>query len=159
MRTKTKVPAAFEGGCLCGALRYRCEGEPLTLYTCHCTDCQRQTGSAFGMSLMILRDKLQLLRGTPQTFTKRFADDGREKYAKFCGECGARVWVEFSQAPQVANIKPGTLDDTTWLEPIGQIWTRSAQPWVNIPTGPLCFEGQPASMLPLIEAWQTRGRS
>lgn len=155
----SNVPATYEGGCLCGAIRYRCEGEPLTLYTCHCTDCQRQTGAAFGMSLMVLREKLQLLSGTPVTYTKRMPDDGREKYAKLCGTCGSRVWVEFSMAPAVANIKPGTLDNTRWLQPIGHIWTGSAQPWVRTAGNELSFAGQPASMLPLIEAWQKRPRS
>lgn len=126
-----QVPGeAREGGCLCGAIRYRVTGKPLTLYACHCTDCQKQSGSAFGMSMMFLKTQLELLQGSPRTFTKTFPDDGRQKYGKFCGDCGVRLWGEASAAPQIAILKPGTLDDTRGLVPVGHIWTRSAQPWV-----------------------------
>ena len=53
------------GGCLCGAVRYRFAGSPLAFYVCHCTDCQKQTGSAFGLSMIVKRDDVELLQGTP----------------------------------------------------------------------------------------------
>ena len=65
-----------EGGCQCGALRYRVNGEPIALAVCHCRECQRQSGSAFGMSLVVPKDSFQLLSGEPKTFT-RTADSGR----------------------------------------------------------------------------------
>jgi len=59
------MPAPYDGGCLCGLIRYRLTDEPLTLCTCHCTDCQRLTGSAFALSMIVLKSGLHLLQGEP----------------------------------------------------------------------------------------------
>ena len=106
------IPNILLGGCICRALRYRITGEPLTLYTCHCTDCQRQGGSAFGMSMTLLKTQFELLSGTPRVFTKTFPDDGRQKFTHFCGDCGTRLWTDFTKSTHVINVRPGTLDDT-----------------------------------------------
>jgi len=123
------MPAPYHGGCLCGAIRYRVADEPLTLYACHCTDCQRRTGSAFALSMVVLKSELHLLQGEPRGSTVTLSD-GRQKHGKFCGQCSTRLWGEPVRFPQVVVVQPGTLDDTTWLRPIGHIWTRSAQPWI-----------------------------
>jgi hypothetical protein len=153
-----QVSDSLEGGCLCGLIRYRVTGPALTLYACHCTDCQKQSGSAFGMSMMFLKTQFRLLQGTPRTLTKTFVDDGRQKFAHFCGDCGARIWVEFTKAPEVLNIKPGTLDDTRGLQPIGHIWTRSAQPWVAPALDGVCAETQP-DMPEMIRAFSSGART
>jgi len=75
---------------------------------------------------------------------------------KFCGECSTRLWGEPPKFHQIVVIRPGTLDDTTWLRPIGHIWTRSAQPWVSIPNDTLNFERQPDDTMVLVKAWQDR---
>jgi hypothetical protein len=74
----------------------------------------------------------------------------------FCKDCGVRVFHLPSRNVEVANVKPGTLDDRRWLYPVGHLWTRSAQPWVVIPKGGLVYEGQPADFSPLYEAWRIR---
>ena len=84
--------------------------------------------------------------------------DGREKAGRFCAECSGQLWGEPVNFPQLAVIQPGTLDDTSWLRPIGHIWTGSAQPWVPLPEGPLNFPGQPEDMMVLVNAWLTRPR-
>jgi hypothetical protein len=152
------MPDPNLGGCLCGAIRYRFRGEPVTLYVCHCTDCQKQSASAFGMSLTILKTRLELLQGTPLTYTKTFPDDGRQKFAKFCGDCGSRVWTEFTKAPHIVNVRAGTLDDTRWLDPVAHIWTASAQPWLQIPTDLPSFAREPEDKMALVEAWKARKR-
>lgn len=149
-------PLGHEGGCTCGALRYRFVGQPLSLTACHCTECQRSTGSAFGMSLLVLKSAFTLLQGNPETYTVTFPDDGRQKFAKFCGRCGARLWTKFSKFPQVMNIKPGTLDERTFLDPVAHIWLRSKQPWVPIPDGVLRFDEQPEDFSPILKAWAER---
>jgi hypothetical protein len=149
----TMATSAHQGGCLCGGLRYRIKDEGLALTACHCTDCQRSGGAAFGMSLLLLKASAEVVKGTPRTFTKIFEDDGRLKHNKFCGECGVRIWTEFSKFPQVVNVKPGTLDDTSWLEPVAHIWVRSKQPWVSIPEGALQFETQPADFSVVLKAF------
>jgi len=151
------MPAPYEGGCLCGLVRYRLTDEPLTLYACHCTDCQRRTGSAFALSMVVTRSALELLRGETRYYRVTMPD-GREKAGRFCAECSGQLWGEPVNFPQLAVIQPGTLDDTSWLRPIGHIWTGSAQPWVSLPEGPLTFPGQPQDMMALVNAWLTRPR-
>ena len=148
------MPAPYDGGCLCGLIRYRVTDEPLTLYVCHCTDCQRRTGSAFALSMVVLKSALELLQGDPRTYA--VTSDGLQRRGKFCAECSTRLWGEPVKFPQVVVVQPGTLDDTTWLHPIGHIWTRSAQPWVSIPKDTVNFEGQPDDPMVLINAWRDR---
>jgi hypothetical protein len=149
------MPAPYHGGCLCGLIRYRLTDEPLTLYACHCTECQRRTGSAFALSMVVFKSALELLQGEPRTYAVTLSD-GRQKHGQFCGECGTRLWGEPPRLPLVAVVQPGTLDDTTWLHPIGHIWTRSAQPWIPMPKDTLNFESQPDDPMVLINAWRDR---
>lgn len=131
-----------EGGCQCGQLRYRFEGAPLAIAVCHCTECQRQSGSAFGMSLLVPQNSFQLIAGEVRDFT-RSSDSGRRVRCVFCPSCGTRIYHDPAYAQGILNIKPGTLDDTSWLLPTVHVWTRSKQPWVTIPDGAKCFEQQP----------------
>ena len=148
------MPAPYHGGCLCGIIRYRVADEPLTLYVCHCTDCQRRTGSAYALSMVVLKSALELLQGDPRAYA--VTSGGVQRRGKFCAECSTRLWGEPLKFPQVVVVQPGTLDDTTWLHPIGHIWTRSAQPWVSIPKDTVNFEGQPDDPMVLINAWRDR---
>jgi hypothetical protein len=129
---------SLEGGCLCGAVRYRIHADPLTLYACHCTDCQRQSGSAFGLSLAL----------------DLTTDDGRNRRPRLCGACGTRLYNE-SKVAEVVVVRGGTVDGAAKLRPIGHIWTTSAQPWVRIPEGALTYPEQPADMLELVRAWRS----
>ena len=151
------MPAPYDGGCLCGAIRYRLGAEPLSLYACHCRDCQRLTGSAFGLSMVVPRDALATLRGEPAAYDVAMPD-GRRKQGRFCGRCSTRLWGEPARFPQVRILRPGTLDDTSWLRPVGSMWTRSAQPWVAISAGPFDHAEQPEDPLALIRAWQARAQ-
>ncbi|HWV55673.1 GFA family protein [Pseudorhodoplanes sp.] len=146
-----KLP--LTGGCQCGALRYEIRAEPLSVYVCHCTECQRQSGAAFGMSLMVPRPALIYVRGTPRRW-KRKADSGRSIESDMCEVCGVRPVNHPSANDKISVVKPGTLDDTSWLHPVGHIWTRSAQPWVTIADGSVIHDGHPADVSGLIEAWK-----
>jgi hypothetical protein len=75
----------------------------------------------------------------------RLAASGRIVKARFCANCGTRVFHEPSRNPAIINVKPGTLDDTTWVEPVGHLWLDSAQPWFSPPEGVLTYNGQPDS--------------
>lgn len=130
MRAKD-VKQAVEGGCQCGAVRYRLDGKLHSLAVCHCTMCQRQSGSAFGMSLAISRSAFHLLAGTLKTFSAT-CDSGRIKECAFCPECGVRI---YNRTEGRMSIKAGTLDDTSWLEPDAHFWTKSKQRWTPIPDG------------------------
>jgi hypothetical protein len=145
------------GGCQCGGLRYEVRAEPLSVYVCHCTECQRQSGSAFGMSVIVPRPALAIIAGESRRWS-RTSERGNVLDGDFCPICGTRI-VHYPRINEaVAILKPGTLDDRNWLTPIGHIWTRSAQPWVPIPDDTLNFETHP-DVAQLIEAWRSRRAS
>lgn len=100
------MPAPYTGGCQCGSVGYVLTTEPLRLAACHCTECQRQSGSAFGMSMPVKKDSLTVTGSTKQ-FT-RTADSGGEVTGVFCAECGVRIYHALKSAPDVLSIKPGT---------------------------------------------------
>jgi hypothetical protein len=131
------MASARDGGCQCGALRYRLEGEPLGLAVCHCRECQRQSGSAFGMSLAVRSDSFRVLSGELRRFAVR-CDSGRTKQCAFCPECGTRI--HHQTHPAFLSIKAGTLDDTSGLAPAAHYWTARKQPWLPLPDGAKCFE-------------------
>ena len=146
-----KLP--LTGGCQCGALRYEVRAEPLSLYVCHCTECQRQSGSGFGMSAVVPRQDFAFTKGKPRRYS-RTADSGRVIDGDFCGACGVRP-IHYPRANEkVAILKPGTLDDTSWLVPVGHIWTGSAQAWIPIPKGSVIHEGHPDDLTSLMDAWR-----
>jgi len=148
------MDAPRPGGCLCGRVRYRLHGEPIAFYVCHCTDCQRETGSAFALSLVVPADALELVEGELRRVAVELPD-GRTWCSMRCPECGARVWSEPPKYPQVRNLRPGTLDDPRAFQPWGNIWTASALPWVQLAPGP-CFERQPGDPLAMVRAWRAR---
>ena len=132
----------IEGGCQCKKHRYKITAPPLTLYACHCTDCQTQSSSAFGMSMPVYRSDLVCDMSELGTWV-RSAASGRQVRARFCLSCGTRLFHEPSRNPTIVNVKPGTLDDTTWIRPIGHLWVASAQPWFEPPQSTLTYQGQP----------------
>lgn len=145
----------YAGGCVCGRVRYRLNDEPLTLYACHCAYCQAQSGSAFGLSMPVLRKALEVTAGDPVRY-EFVAPDGRRRIGKRCGECPTQLWGEPERLPQVLILRPGTLDDRSWLEPVAHIWVSRAQSWFRIPEGVLVFPEQPADELALVRAWKRR---
>ncbi len=139
---RTTPEGPHDGGCQCGAVRYRVEGRTGRIYVCHCTTCQRQSGSAFGMSWLVPREAFRLLSGELRSF-RVVCDSGRTKDCAFCPDCGTRIHhTAPSDSPRL-SVKPGTLDDTSWLAPQHHIWTRSRQRWLPIPEGAVCAEEEP----------------
>jgi hypothetical protein len=133
-----------EGGCLCGNLRYAISGEPLATIACHCRDCQTQSGSAFGLTMVVNREHFEWLAGEPRTFISE-ADSGTLKNCRFCGDCGTRVLNELDKLPTTFNLKPGTLDDTSWFQPVAHVWVSRKQTWVAIPDSVTQFDENPVS--------------
>jgi hypothetical protein len=107
---------------------------------CHCKECQRQSGSAFGMFMPVKKDSLKVTGLTKRV--TRVADSGNEVTGVFCPECGVRIYHALKSAPDILSLKPGTLDDTRWLRPDLFIWTNSAQGWVPVPNGVKVLERQ-----------------
>jgi hypothetical protein len=138
------------GGCQCGAVRYEVSGEPLPLIVCHCTDCQKQTSSAFGMTLPVAKRDFALLSGDLKVW-RRLAESGREVACWFCPDCGVRVYHSSSLGPDYWHLKPGTLDDTSRLRPVAQVWTRSAQPWLELGDELESYPAQPDDIAALLK--------
>ena len=134
------MPAPYTGGCQCGSVRYVLSAESIRLVACHCKECQRQSGSAFGMSMLVKQDSLAVT-GPTKRFT-RVADSGNRNTGVFCPERGVRVYHIPGHARDTLVLKPGTLDDTTWLRPAYFVWMKSAQGWVPVPGGVAALDGQ-----------------
>ena len=130
------------GGCQCGAIRYESSGEPLALYVCHCTECRKQSASAFGMSLLVPRSGFHTTKGEPAFWT-RLADSGRHIRCAFCPNCGSRLWHEREGIADMITIKAGSLDDPGDMSGATHIWTSRKLPGVAIPAGAAQFPGEP----------------
>lgn len=140
------------GGCACGAIRYEITSFPLLLYTCHCTDCQRISGSAFALNMPVATKSLRIVKGEPKGW-HHISPSGVPVVSWFCGECGARIYGERSGRPATMNLRAGTLDDTRWLAPIAHIFWGSAQGWAQAAPSAECFEAAPDFRL-LAEKWR-----
>jgi hypothetical protein len=143
------------GGCSCGSLRYTITKEPLTVYICHCHQCQKRTGSAFSMALVMPADGLQIDRGDILR-SERASSDGQKNISASCRECHSRLFTQHTRRNSAAtiNLRAGTLDDTSRIRPVAQMWTSSAQPWA-VQQGILTHSGQPTDYMPWLDAWKT----
>ena len=130
------------GGCQCGATRYQVSLPPKQVLACHCTDCQKQSGSAFGLVMVVEQEAFELTKGNVGTFVS-VSQAGREKTGAFCPECGSRIYHIIAWRPGMLSVRAGTLDDTSWLKPEVHLWARSKQPWVHIPEDATVYETQP----------------
>jgi hypothetical protein len=128
------------GGCQCGKVRYAITEEPQSVYTCHCTACQRLTSSAFSMGLVVAETAFRLSGVEPKPL-QRVADSGRVNTRLVCPECGS--WICGLPRDGLVRVRAGSLDDTSWLRPTRHIWIRSKQPWITFPPGDETFEAQP----------------
>ena len=115
--------------------------EPQSVYTCHYLDCQRLTGTAFSLGIVVPETGFRLTGIEPRRL-QRTADSGRVNTRLVCPDCGSSICGMPRNG--VIRVRGGTLDDTSWLRPTRHIWTRRKQPWVVIPAGDEVFEGPPA---------------
>jgi hypothetical protein len=131
---------ALEGGCACGAIRYRLAANPMIVHACHCRDCQRVTGGAFVINLWIERRLVETLSGTPRSF-RLAGGSGKAHDVFFCGACGTYVWSRYQGAPGDALfVRAGTLDTPEAVTPDVHIFTRSKLPWLELPKEARSFE-------------------
>ena len=127
-----------EGGCACGAVRYRLTSDPLFVHCCHCLNCQRQTGSAFVINLLIEAGRVEVLAGDPQPVDVP-RDDGSEQRIFRCPTCQVAVFSEYGR-PEVRFVRGGTLDQPSGVTPDAHIYTRSKLSWVRLPDSVPAFE-------------------
>jgi hypothetical protein len=129
---------SLEGGCSCGAVRYRLASEAMFVHCCHCLNCQRQTGSAFVINLLIEADRLEVLAGDPQPVDVP-RDDGSTQRIFRCPDCRIALFSEYGRRG-VSFVRGGTLDDPAAVAPDVHIFTRSKLPWVMLPESTPAFE-------------------
>ena len=119
------------GGCLCGAIRYEYRGEIGAAGYCHCADCRRISGSAFGISVRVKAAGFLIVQGTPKGFTKT-GDSGRAVTRYFCPDCGCPLYTAPPLHPDTVFLKAGSLDDPGLVRPDRQAWKRSRVDWAEI---------------------------
>lgn len=145
-----------EGGCRCGAIRYRADlSQALTLYRCHCRDCQKLTSSAFGLSMFLPAEAFELTQGSPRQAARR-ADSGRTIEGFFCADCGSSVYNTSPARVGLVNLRPGTLDDPSGLAPVGDVWADRRQEWVDLLPDGLAYATQPDNLDELIARYRPR---
>ncbi len=131
MAERSETP--LEGGCTCGALRFRLATKPLFVHCCHCRWCQRETGSAFVLNAMIETERVTLLKGTPEVVDTPSASGKGQKITR-CPSCRIALWSTYAGAGEaISFVRVGTLDEPDRLPPDIHIFTSSKQPWVPLP--------------------------
>jgi hypothetical protein len=129
---KTEI---HEGGCLCGAVRYRVIGDQYLSGICYCTFCQKRTGSAYGTAAYIDEKAVETTNGIPKTYEYRSDESHHWLKIEFCPDCGSTVTWTAEFLPGMRAITGGTLDDPNWLTYKRHYWARSAPPWMVYPAG------------------------
>ncbi len=124
------MSAGLEGGCACGEVRYQLLAEPLFVHCCHCRNCQRQTGSAFVINVLVETDRVETVAGEPVAVDVP-RSRGTQRIWR-CPTCQIAVWSRYARAT-VRFVRAGTLDDPSAVQPDVHIYTRSKLPWVSIP--------------------------
>src|SRR5436190_3672671 len=132
------VSDGLEGGCACGAVRYRLTSEPLFVHCCHCLNCQRQTGSAFVINILIETDRVELLAGEPQPVSVPRHDD-KEQVIWRCSSCQTALYSQYA-TPMLRFVRAGTLDAPSAVAPDVHIFTRSKLSWVTLPDTTPAFD-------------------
>jgi len=117
------------GGCHCGKLTYEAEIDPDAVSICHCTDCQKLSGTAFRVNAQVKKEDFHL-KGTPRIYIKT-AESGNKRAQAFCPDCGSSIYATSPDNPQVFGLRLGTSDQFAQLVPTRQIWCRSALPWLS----------------------------
>ena len=146
-----------DGGCACGEVRYRLTSEPLFTHCCHCLNCQRQTGSAFVINLLIEADRVELLTGEPQPVDVPRGSGKKQRIFR-CPICQVAIFSRYTRAC-IRFVRGGTLDDPASITPDVHIYTRSKLSWIALPDAVPAFATYydpkklwPASSLERLEA-------
>jgi hypothetical protein len=134
-----------EGGCLCGAVRYKTTGDPLRVTICHCAFCQRFTGTAFLVEPIFARSMVAFSGDRPRTYTHRSDGSGKRVTLNFCGTCGTTLYLDLERFPDIFGMCGGTFDDPNWFarskENTRHLFTRSMQKGVLLPADVKTYEG------------------
>ena len=133
--------AGFEGGCMCGAVRYQSTADPMAFMLCHCRECQYVSGGEPASVVIVPKDAVKvtgMVKGYDCT-----SEQGRRVTRQFCPECGTPMFSDVEVNPAILVVKAGTMDDASGLTPSAILWTSSAHPWAHIDPNVPQFEKDP----------------
>ncbi len=125
-----RIPSS--GRCQCGKARYEVVAKPFVQYTCHCSECQKLTSSAFSLCIQVPAESLTMTQGQVKS-RERVADSGNRLTTWFCGDCGSALFAQNSARPKLRTVFAGTLEHPDEVEVDAHIWLRSKLSWVHIP--------------------------
>jgi hypothetical protein len=131
------------GGCLCGAIRYAVNAPVSGLRACHCTDCQKTSGTGSSVNAVIQGKDFSITRGKPKCYAAKAAS-GRTLLRYFCGDCGAPIYSQREASPERVVVRAGSFDDSSAMKITSNIWTKTARPWSHIDPDTEQQPGNPA---------------
>ena len=126
---------SIEGGCLCGAVRYRIQGEPLISSTCQCRSCRRASGAAIVPWITVNSEHFALTTGQPVEF-----NSSPPVTRTFCGRCGTPLTYRNTSYVGKIDVTTCSLDDPEAFPPVGHVWTSHKLTWVKVADGLPCLE-------------------
>jgi hypothetical protein len=132
----------LDGSCLCGKVTYVCDAEPLATANCHCKHCQKSTGSAFSTVVVVPEDSLEISGDTLAVYITTSEETGLPGRRHFCTNCGSPLLTKLDGSHGLVYVKAGTLNDTSRVSPVLDVWTESKQAWSDhgermaLPHGP-----------------------
>lgn len=131
----------YTGGCACGAIRYQVGAEPAQMGDCQCRQCQRDSGTGHGSHLTFVGAPVTI-SGEAGTWSA-LGEYGTRKRRAFCRTCGAPVYLDFPDMPEVFVASAASLDEPDRYRPQSIIWTSAAQGWDTIDPALSQFEKMP----------------
>lgn len=140
---KDRKKGVIAGGCLCGAVRYETDAEPITARYCWCRFCQYVAAGNAAVSVCFPSAGMTI-SGEPRDYVS-VADSGNRMHRRFCTKCGTHLFSEAEARPHLIFVRAGTLDDRELIRPSASIWTASAPSWACIDESLPQWEGQPPS--------------
>ena len=134
------------GGCLCGKVRFLINGLPIRTFACHCTFCQKVTGSSFYVESLFDKKSVKFNDGPLNSYEHVSDTSGKKVFAHFCPNCGSTIGLTFERWPEIHGISRGCLDNPNLVEITSHIWTKSTQTGTVLPADVDCFYEARASL-------------
>ena len=125
------MPNAITGGCLCGNIRYSVSAPLEKIIACHCTHCQKASGTGASHNAVVSTSAFTITAGKPKLYADT-AQSGNILNRYFCSDCGSPIYAQREKTPEIMVLKVGTLDAPGEMKLVMHIWTNSARPWVHI---------------------------
>jgi hypothetical protein len=135
------MPATLNGGCLCGAIRYTISADVTELRACHCTSCQKMSGTGNSVNAIVPSKDFKLEKGALKRFSAT-ADSGRMLNRYFCGDCGSHIYSQREVTPERMVVRAGTIENAPPMKITSHLWTKSKRPWSHIDPASSQLPGQ-----------------